>query len=153
MNDDTPHISEPPFTDAEHSQRELERRIFHLKTLYEVSQVIGSLRDPQQIMKNLLLMVIGTFGALKGVAFLVYSNNVDYLPIIRAMYPGGAEEVIKSQDGIPRFTSYKLTREQMAAFQTLNASYRPAQGSEITRAEPITTNPGAVRRRPLARRS
>src|SRR5215475_4056775 len=62
---------EPPLMDAEHSQRELERRIFHLKTLYEVSQVIGSLRDPQQIMKNLLLMVIGTFGALKGVAFLV----------------------------------------------------------------------------------
>jgi len=71
VNDDTPHISEPPFIAAEHSQRELERRIFHLKTLYEVSQVIGSLRDPQQIMKNLLLMVIGTFGALKGVAFLV----------------------------------------------------------------------------------
>src|SRR5262245_10181628 len=57
--------------DAEHAQRELERRSFHLKTLYDVSQVIGTLRDPQQIMKNLLLMVIGTFGALKGVAFLV----------------------------------------------------------------------------------
>jgi len=65
------HTSEPSFTDAEHSQRELERRLFQLKTLYEVSQVIGSLRDPQQIMKNLLLMVIGTFGAFKGVAFLV----------------------------------------------------------------------------------
>jgi class 3 adenylate cyclase len=71
VQDDTPHTTEPSSTDAAHSQRELERRIFHLKTLYEVSQVIGSLRDPQQIMKNLLLMVIGTFGALKGVAFLV----------------------------------------------------------------------------------
>ena len=71
MKDDMPHTSEPSFTDAEHSQRELERRIFHLKTLYDVSQVIGSLRDPQQIMKNLLLLVIGTFGALKGMAFLV----------------------------------------------------------------------------------
>src|SRR5262249_54119007 len=38
---------------------------------YEVSQVIGSLRDPQQIMQNVLLMVIGTFGSFKGVAFLV----------------------------------------------------------------------------------
>src|ERR671922_2058318 len=65
------HPIEPSSTDAAHSQRELERRIFHLKTLYEVSQVIGSLRDPQQIIKNVLLMVIGTFGALKGVAFLV----------------------------------------------------------------------------------
>jgi class 3 adenylate cyclase len=71
VQDDTPHSTEPSSTDATHSQRELERRIFHLKTLYEVSQVIGSLRDPQQIMKNLLLIVIGTLGALKGVAFLV----------------------------------------------------------------------------------
>ena len=71
MQDDMPPPIEPSSSDAAHSQRELERRIFHLKTLYEVSQVIGSLRDPQQIMKNLLLMVIGTFGALKGVAFLV----------------------------------------------------------------------------------
>lgn len=71
MQDATPHSTEPSSTGATHSQRELERRIFHLKTLYEVSQVIGSRRDPQQIMKNLLLMVIGTLGALKGLAFLV----------------------------------------------------------------------------------
>jgi class 3 adenylate cyclase len=71
VSDDMPHIAAPSVIDAAHSQRELERRIFHLKTLYEVSQVIGALRDPQQIMRNLLLMVIGTFGALKGVAFLV----------------------------------------------------------------------------------
>ena len=71
MHNETPYTTEPFSTDAVHSQRELERRIFHLKTLYEVSQVIGSLRDPQQIMKNLLLMVMGTFGAIKGVAFLV----------------------------------------------------------------------------------
>ena len=74
VQDDTPHTTEPSSTDAAHSQRELERRIFHLKTLYEVSQVIGSLRDPQQIMKNLLLMVMGTFGALKGVSFTISSR-------------------------------------------------------------------------------
>ena len=50
---------------------ELERRIFHLKTLYDVGQVIGSLRDPEQIMKNLLLMIMGTFGALRGMIVLV----------------------------------------------------------------------------------
>ena len=71
MQDEMLHPIKPSSTDAAHSQWELEKRIFHLKTLYEVSQVIGSLRDPQQIMKNLLLMVIGTFGSFKGVAFLV----------------------------------------------------------------------------------
>lgn len=52
------------------SPLELERRVFHLKTLYEVSQVVGVLRDPQQIMRNLLMMVMGVFGAPRGVAFL-----------------------------------------------------------------------------------
>lgn len=55
---------------ADGSQLELERRIFHLKTLNDVSQVIGALRDPQAILKNLLMMVMGTFGVRRGAAFL-----------------------------------------------------------------------------------
>lgn len=71
MPDAIPHTAAPSLQDIEHSQRELEKRIFHLKTLYDVGQVIGSLRDTQQIMRNLLLMIIGTFGALRGIIFLV----------------------------------------------------------------------------------
>lgn len=52
-------------------QRELERRVFHLKTLYEVGQVIGPLREPRQIAKNLLLMVMGVFGATRGIVLLI----------------------------------------------------------------------------------
>jgi len=56
---------------AEDSQRELERRVFHLKTLYDVTREIGFLRDTQQIIKNHLLMVMGAFGALRGVILIV----------------------------------------------------------------------------------
>ncbi len=55
---------------ADGSQLELERRIFHLKTLNDVSQVTGALRDPQAILKNLLMMMMGTFGVRRGAAFL-----------------------------------------------------------------------------------
>lgn len=72
----------------------------------------------------------------KGAAFLVYSHNAQYLPLIRLFYPGGKEEVIKSQDGVERFTSYKLTREQMAASQTSHATYTPDVGSPVARDEP-----------------
>jgi len=48
----------------------LEKRIFHLKTLYDVSQVLGSLRDLQGIIQDLLMMVVGTFGALRGIILL-----------------------------------------------------------------------------------
>jgi class 3 adenylate cyclase len=56
---------------SEHSQMELERRMFHLKTLYDLSQEIGVLKKTEEIMKNLLMMIIGTFGTLRGIVVLV----------------------------------------------------------------------------------
>jgi len=57
------------------SQRELERRIFHLKTLHDVSREITFLRTPEEILKNLLMMVMGTFGTSSGVAILVNTDE------------------------------------------------------------------------------
>jgi class 3 adenylate cyclase len=56
---------------AARSKRELERRVFHLKTLYDLSREIGFLIDTPAIMRNLLLMSIGTFGTFRGVILLV----------------------------------------------------------------------------------
>ncbi len=62
-----------------HAQRELERRIFHLKTLYDLGQEIGFLRCTNTIVKNLLMMIIGTFGASRGVVLLtdITDNRVE----------------------------------------------------------------------------
>ncbi len=60
-----------PLGKAQHSQIELERRVFHLKTLYDVTREIGFLLDTQEIVKNLLLMVIGTFGVFRGFIVIV----------------------------------------------------------------------------------
>ncbi len=60
---------------AARSQRELERRIFHLKTLYDVSREIGALRDSGKITNHLLMMVMGTFGAVSGVILLIDSKR------------------------------------------------------------------------------
>ena len=56
--------------ETESSQHELERRIFHLKTLYDLSQEIGFLGGVPAILKNLLMMIIGTFGASCGFVLL-----------------------------------------------------------------------------------
>ncbi|MDQ3927644.1 MAG: glycosyltransferase family 39 protein, partial [Chloroflexota bacterium] len=80
----------------------------------------------------------------KGAAFIVYRPNYDYLPIIRLFYPGGKEEVIKSADGMERFTSYKISRQQMAGFQALHATYRPKGGRPVERVEPnLGTSPSS----------
>src|SRR5512139_3136322 len=56
--------------EAKHSERELERRIFYLKTLYDLGQEIGYLRGTDEITKSLLMMMIGTFGASRGFILL-----------------------------------------------------------------------------------
>jgi class 3 adenylate cyclase len=53
------------------SEDELVRSNFQLRTLYDVGQVIGSLRDPQEIVRELLLMAIGTFGMRRGFVFVI----------------------------------------------------------------------------------
>jgi class 3 adenylate cyclase len=56
---------------ARRSQGELEKRIFHLKTIYDVSQGLPILRGTEAILKNLLLMVMGTFGSTAGLTVLL----------------------------------------------------------------------------------
>jgi class 3 adenylate cyclase len=64
---------------AARSQRELEKRMFHLRTLYDVSREIGFLIDTPAIMKNLLMMVMGTFGVERGLILLadVRENRIE----------------------------------------------------------------------------
>ncbi len=72
----------------------------------------------------------------KGAAFIVYGSNAEYLPLLHLFYPAGKEELITGSDGSSVFTSYKVTREQLAATQTLLATYIPAGGQSIRRDEP-----------------
>jgi DNA-binding beta-propeller fold protein YncE len=76
----------------------------------------------------------------KGAAFIVYGHNGDYLPMLRVMYPGGIEEPVKSHDGMVQFTSYKVTREQVAQSQTVHATYTAQGGATLTRDEPSIGN-------------
>jgi class 3 adenylate cyclase len=63
--DDREQVKES-FIGWENVQAELDRRIFHLKTLYDVSKDIFSTVDFQAILKNFLLMSMGNFGVMEG---------------------------------------------------------------------------------------
>jgi signal transduction histidine kinase len=71
MKDETPKNVKKSPKEEKKSQQELEKRIFYLKTLYDLSQEIGFLKGTQEITKNLLLMMIGNFGAFCGFIFLL----------------------------------------------------------------------------------
>ena len=51
---------------AGHVQAELDRRVFHLKTLYDVSADIFSSVESETILRNCLLMTMGNFGVMGG---------------------------------------------------------------------------------------
>jgi class 3 adenylate cyclase len=56
--------------EAAQARAELEKKVFHLKTLYDLSREIGFLNDSDAIIRNLLMMVLGTFGAERGLIVL-----------------------------------------------------------------------------------
>jgi class 3 adenylate cyclase len=75
MKDSDETYGGPERRRGETSQEELERRVFHLKTLHDVSQGLPVLRGTEAIVKNLLLMVMGVFGATSGLVFFLDPKN------------------------------------------------------------------------------
>jgi class 3 adenylate cyclase len=65
---------------AEEVRAELDRRIFHLKTLYDVSKDIYGRVEKETILKNFLLMSMGNFGVVSGFIFLadIHSSKIKH---------------------------------------------------------------------------
>lgn len=57
-------------SNAEASRRELDRRIFHLNSLYDVARELSGLIETRGIMESFLLMTMGVFGVRRGCIFL-----------------------------------------------------------------------------------
>jgi signal transduction histidine kinase len=51
-------------------QAELDRRLFHLKTLYDVSKHLLGTLEVEQMLKDFLLMTMGNFGVAEGLVFV-----------------------------------------------------------------------------------
>ena len=59
--------------ESAHVRNELDRRVFDLKTLYDVSKDIFSSVESETILRNFLLMAMGNFGVIKGFTLLTNS--------------------------------------------------------------------------------
>ncbi len=60
---------------AERIQLELDRRVFHLKTLYDVSKDIFSSVDSETILRAFLMMTRGNFGVMEGFALTMQVSS------------------------------------------------------------------------------
>ena len=108
---------------GEHPQRELERRIFHLKTVYDVSMELGFLKDTHEIIKNLLLMVMGTFGSLGGIILFVDNKR----KVVEGITQRGLDKkIVETLNEMVESGDYKEL-EEIASVQELGDK---AEGSE-----------------------
>jgi rhodanese-related sulfurtransferase len=60
---------------ASRAQADLDRRVFHLKTLHEAAGELSSLTQPRKIMETFLLTAMGLFGATRGLVILINART------------------------------------------------------------------------------
>lgn len=57
------------------TQKESERRVFHLKVLYDTTRELSDLKSTEKIMESFLLMSMGTFSVREGFILLLDKNQ------------------------------------------------------------------------------
>jgi class 3 adenylate cyclase len=68
--------------EAEHVQADLDRRVFHLKTLYDVSKDIYGSVETETILRNFLLMTMGNFGVMEGFVILLDASSKEISQLV-----------------------------------------------------------------------
>ena len=82
---------------SEATQSELDLRLFHLKTLYDVSRELLGIIDIKLILKNFLLMVLGNFGVAEGFIFARDSNAKKPLQLIWFGFSDDVEPLLQTE--------------------------------------------------------
>jgi class 3 adenylate cyclase/transcriptional regulator with GAF, ATPase, and Fis domain len=70
--------------DLEKKSNQLDRRVFHLKTLYDVSKDIFGIVESETVLKNFLFMTLGNFGVMEGFILTLDSSMAEishFIPV------------------------------------------------------------------------
>ena len=68
--------------ESEHVQAELDRRVFHLRTLYDVSKDIYGSVKTGTILRNFLLMTMGNFGVMEGFIIMLDASSKEISELV-----------------------------------------------------------------------
>jgi K+-sensing histidine kinase KdpD len=85
-------------------EEELERQLFHLRTLYDVSRELLAAMEVEPILKNFLLMTTGNFGVLNGFLLIqeVPSKEISHMVSVGFRKDRGREIKRKGQEILSR---------------------------------------------------
>jgi class 3 adenylate cyclase len=81
---------------AEHIQTELDRRVFYMKTLYDVSRDIFGSVEYALILKNFLMMTMGNFGVAEGFILTVNVPSKEINGFVSVGFQGGDISLLKT---------------------------------------------------------
>jgi class 3 adenylate cyclase len=95
--------------EAEHVQAELDRRVFHLKTLFDVSKDIYASVESETIMRNFLLMVMGNFGVVKGFLILLDAPSGEASHFVTIGFDHNDTTSLKSDDALLKLRNALLS--------------------------------------------
>jgi class 3 adenylate cyclase len=84
--------------DLENALEELDRRVYHLKTLNDISRDIFSTVEFDAIINHFLLMIMGNFGVMRGFAVMVAKESDD-ISFFKAM-GYDEEDVVSLKNGV-----------------------------------------------------
>lgn len=79
---------EEALKEAEHTQKELDSRVFHLNALYDTTRELSGLTDTKRIMETFLLMTMGTFSIEQGYILLLDSKEKTAVVAYRGIEKG-----------------------------------------------------------------
>ncbi len=82
--------------EADAIQTELDRRVFYLKTLYDVSKDIYSSVETETILRSFLLMSMGNFGVMEGLVVLMNKHARQMTTYVQVGYQGVDEAELAS---------------------------------------------------------
>jgi len=98
---------------AEEVRAELDRRIFHLRTLYDVSKDMYGSVEVDAILRNFLLMCMGNFGVVTGFIML---TNVEFVEIERCIVLG-----IQDADPLSIRMNWQKILNQKGLYESMTA--------------------------------
>lgn len=78
---------------TQEARDELDRRIFHLKTLYDVSKDVFSSVKTDEILKHFLLMTMGNFGVAAGFVLLTHVTSIEVEHLIHLGIPNEKDSI------------------------------------------------------------
>ena len=110
--------------EAEHVQADLDRRVFHLKTLYDVSKDIYGSVETETILRNFLLMTMGNFGVMEGFIILLDAGTKEISHLVSIGMPDDDAASLR-KDVVALLSQKGLTVWTDGELNSQNAEFLP----------------------------